>query len=60
MDNLVIANFNIRINKNSFIKGNAYEYFSKENGTFDVTTEEGTKQNFVFSEFDIFFTLLKN
>ena len=56
----VKANYNITLNKGSFIKGKEYNYKVTNEGKYLVTTEEGMEQDLNFAEFDIFFTLLKN
>ena len=56
------ANYNMRFDKGKFIKDKEYKYRINPEDLSQVliTTEEGTKQDLWYSEFDILFTLLKN
>ena len=56
----VKANYNITLDKGSFIKDKEYNYKITNEGKYLVTTEEEMEQDLNFAEFDIFFTLLKN
>ena len=55
----VKANYNLTLNKGSFVKDKIYNYQERE-GKFFITTEENKEQDLEFAEFDIFFTILKN
>lgn len=59
--NRVKANYNMSFDNGHFKEGKVYYYiYDKKEEKFFVTTEEGIKQEFFYSEFDILFTLLKN
>lgn len=55
----VKANYNLTLDKGSFVKDKVYNYQERK-GKFFITTEEGKEQDLEFAEFDIFFTILKN
>ena len=57
------ANYNMGFNNGHFKQGKVYKYRydnDKEKEKILVITEEGTEQDFFYSEFDMLFTFLKN
>lgn len=55
------ANYNMGFNNGHFKQRTVYKYrYDKEKEKILVITEEGTKQDFFYSEFDMLFTFLKN
>lgn len=57
----VEANYNMDFNNGHFKQGKVYKYrYDVEKQEIFITTEEGIEQEFVYSEFDMLFTLLKN
>ena len=53
------ANYNMGFNNGHFKQGKVYKYRYDKEKVF-VVTEEGTEQDFFYSEFDMLFTFLKN
>ena len=55
------ANYNMGFNNGHFKQGKVYKYrYDKEKEKVFAVTEEGTEQDFFYSEFDILFTFLKD
>ena len=60
------ANYNMGFNNGHFKQGKVYKYRydkekeNKEKEKVFAVTEEGTEQDFFYSEFDILFTFLKD
>lgn len=55
------ANYNMGFNNGRFKQGKVYKYrYDKEEEKVFAVTEEGTEQDFFYSEFDILFTFLKD
>lgn len=55
------ANYNMDFNNGHFKQGKVYKYrYDKEKEKVFAVTEEGTEQDFFYSEFDMLFTFLKN
>ena len=58
--NKAAANYNMSFNNGHFKQGKPYKYeYDKEKERVLVTTEEGIKQEFFYSEFDMLFTFLE-
>ena len=53
------ANYNMEFDNGKFEKGKEY-HFRQEYNTFFVTTEQGKEQEFFYTEFNTFFTLVEN
>ena len=55
------ANYNMDFNNGHFKQGKVYKYRNdKEKEKVFAVTEEGTEQDFFYSEFDVLFTFLKD
>ena len=55
------ANYNMGFNNGHFKQGKVYKYrHDKEKERIFAVTEEGTEQDFFYSDFDMLFTFLKN
>lgn len=57
----VSADYNMKFNNGSFVKGNIYEYKEnpKDSTKVFVTTEEGKEQDLWYSEFNVLFTIVE-
>lgn len=59
MTDMAEANYNMEFDNGKFEKGKEYR-FRREYNTFLVTTEQGKEQEFFYTEFNTFFTLVEN
>lgn len=59
MTNKAQANYNMEFDNGKFEKGKEY-HFRREYNIFFVTTEQGKEQEFFYTEFNTFFTLVEN
>ena len=59
MTDMAEANYNMEFDNGKFEKGKEYR-FRQEYNTFLVTTEQGKEQEFFYTEFNTFFTLVEN
>lgn len=59
MTDMAEANYNMEFDNGKFEKGKEY-HFRQEYNTFFVTTEQGKEQEFFYTEFNTFFTLVEN
>ena len=59
MTDMAEANYNMEFDNGKFEKGKEYR-FRRECNTFLVTTEQGKEQEFFYTEFNTFFTLVEN
>ena len=53
------ANYNMEFDNGKFEKGKEY-HFRREYNIFFVTAEQGKEQEFFYTEFNTFFTLVEN
>ncbi len=59
MTDMAEANYNMEFDNGKFEKGKEYR-FRREYNIFFVTTEQGKEQEFFYTEFNTFFTLVEN